>query len=475
MSRCLRKASIFFVSPGTTRNSRGIVSSSSSCDRRRVVITGAGTVTPLGGPGLKETFEKVAAGQSGVGRLQDTTPDESYEDLSPYADLPSQVAARVPFALKQKAIEFCNNDKAFSLAMKYADYAANEAISDAKWNPTLDHDKFRTGVCVGNGMVDLDYIAAAYNLMASGKLKKVSPYFIPRVLANIGAGHIAIRHGFRGPNHAVSTACATGSHAIGDAYNFIANNDADVMLAGGTDTCLNPLSMVGFSRARALSTKYNDCPAKASRPFDRDRDGFVMAEGAGVVVLEELEHALKRQASIYCEVVGYGVSGDADHITAGLKDGSGALLAIRGAFRNLRHLPNYTDYLWLINAHATSTPRGDCAEMTAVRRFLQDCPVRFSPQGPYVTANKSNLGHLIGAAGTVEAAFSAMSLKTNVIPGTLNLDNPEEGIGEGVRILDKTITDCRPQGYRRLVLKNSFGFGGTNVSLVLADYIDSDS
>ena len=328
-------------------------------------------------------------------------------------------------------------------------------------------------------MVDLDYIASSHNFVTAGKGKKISPYFVPRILCNMAAGHIAIRYGLRGPNHSVSTACSTGSHAIGDAYNFIKNNDADVMLAGGTDTCINPLSIIGFTRARALSTKFKDCPEKSSRPFDVDRDGFVMAEGAAILVLEELNHALERNANIYCELVGYGTSCDANHITAGLEDGTGALIAIMGALSAVQN-DEIEDELWLVNAHATSTPKGDTAEMNAVRSCLKllkelhvDLNIKIPPLGPYVTAHKSNLGHMIGAAGAIESALAALCLTHKMIPGILNLDNPEEGIGDQVRLLQETINEPKSNcdKSRRLVLKNSFGFGGTNVSLVFAEYI----
>ncbi len=297
----------------------------------------------------------------------------------------------------------------------------------------------------------------------------------------MAAGHVAIRFGFRGPNHAVSTACATGSHAIGDAFHFIRCGQAEVMLAGGTDTCINPLAIVGFMRARALSTKFKDRPQEASRPFDRDRDGFVMSEGAAVLVLEELEHALSRGANILCELVGYGVSCDADHITAGLEDGSGAVLAIINAITGIQRLDNQSvqDLLWLVNCHATSTPRGDAAEMNAIRRLLNLIKegaiegIKVDPEGPYVTANKGNVGHMIGASGAIESAFSALSLKTGKIPRICNLKNPEAGIDDDVRLVRETIScdiSCE-QNERRLVLKNSFGFGGTNVSLVFAEYI----
>ena len=300
----------------------------------------------------------------------------------------------------------------------------------------------------------------------------------------MAAALIAIQHGFRGPNHTASTACSTGLHAIGDAYNFIRNNAAEVMVAGGTDACITPLSMIGFSRARALSTKFKDSPEKASRPFDVDRDGFVMAEGAAVVILEELEHAKRRSAPIYCEVVGYGASCDADHITAGLSDGSGALLAILNAMGNVIALPNMTDQIWLVNAHATSTPRGDAAELHALNKFLhllktdlKEWNVKVGEEeeevGPIVTANKSNLGHMISASGSAETAMTCLSLQTGKVPGILNLHSTTEIGGEGVslRLLKNSLaTGSSAPTCRRLAIKNSFGFGGTNATLILAEY-----
>lgn len=329
-------------------------------------------------------------------------------------------------------------------------------------------------------MVDMEFIGASNDLITSGKARRVSPYFVPRVLSNMPGALIAIKHGFRGPNHSVSTACSTGLHAIGDAYNFIRNNSADVMIAGGTDACITPLSISGFSRARALSTKFKDTPQNASRPFDKDRDGFVMSEGAAVLILEELNHALNRGADIVCEVVGYGASCDADHITAGLADGSGALQSIIGALSNVIPDRNYeNDQLWLLNAHATSTPRGDMAETNAMRKTvellkttLKNWNIDVPENGPYVTAHKSNIGHMMSAAGSMESTMACQSLKSGLLPAVINLESPEEGIEKDLNIVRETLdlSNTMNGSKRKLVLKNSFGFGGTNASIVFAEF-----
>ena len=304
---------------------------------------------------------------------------------------------------------------------------------------------------------------------------------MPRVLGNMAGAVIAIKHGLKGPNHSVTTACSTGLHAIGDGYNFIRNNFADVMVTGGTDACITPLAIAGFSRARALSTKFKDSPSSASRPFDSGRDGFVMSEGAGVLVLEELEHAVKRGANIICEVVGYGASCDADHITAGLPDGSGALRAMLGALSNVISLNGFQDEIWLINTHATSTPRGDLAETNAVKKAIAmissslenwDLKLPKNGKGPFITAHKSNLGHMMSAAGSVESAISCLSLKTGKIPGTINLTDFDKELPEGLNIVTKSIDESNSvdSSRRRLVIKNSFGFGGTNASIVFGEY-----
>jgi len=306
-------------------------------------------------------------------------------------------------------------------------------------------------------MVDLDYIGQSFAALESGK-RKISPYFIPRILPNLCPGHISITHGLMGPNHSCSTACATGGHSIGEAMRLIQYGVCDVMVAGGVDACINPLSMMGFSRARALSTKYNDYPASASRPFDVGRDGFVMGEGAGILVLEREDHAVARGAKIYCRVVGYGSSGDADHITTAREDGAGAINAMAAALRDAGI--DGSD-IWSVNAHATSTPLGDKAECGAIRSVLGGSQA-------YVTSNKGSIGHLLGAAGAVESVFSVLSVEQGIVPPSVNIDQIDSKLGQSLNIvIDKCIVDQSSK--RRLLLKNSFGFGGTNVSLVFGN------
>ncbi len=359
-----------------------------------------------------------------------------------------------------------SESKTLSLAMKFGLIAASEALDDAKWRPRDVESKNATGVAIGMAMIDLDYVAASHGLG-----RRTSPHFVPRILPNLAAGHVSIEHDLRGPNHAVSTACATGSHAIGDAFNVIRNGSADVMLCGGVDASIQPLVMTGFSRARALSTTFNEEPQSASRPFDSRRDGFVIGEGAGVLVLEELQHALKRGLTsdeMYGEVLGYGLSGDAFHVTAGREDGDGAVRAIRDAVRCAGlDMKEFTRHLWLVNAHATSTPKGDMAEIRALQRVLGDFG-RF----PHVVSNKGNIGHLLGAAGAVESAFALQSLQCGNVPKCLNLEDIDKEIAKDVKfVLNKVEEGKVEEGRRRLVLKNSFGFGGTNVSLVFSNVV----
>jgi len=308
------------------------------------------------------------------------------------------------------------------------------------------------------GMVDLDYIGESYMSLVTGK-RKISPYFVPRILTNLAPGHIAIAHGLMGPNHSCSTACATGGHSIGEAMRLLQHGVCDVMVAGGVDACISPLAMMGFSRARALSTKFNDQPAVASRPFDDKRDGFVMGEGAGILVLEREEHALERGAKVYCRLAGYGSSGDADHITTAREDGAGAINAMKAALKDAQI--EGTD-VWSVNAHATSTPLGDKAECRAIRSVLDGSPA-------YVTSNKGAMGHLLGAAGAVESVFSVLSVLEGVIPPSVNIDNLDNEVGGELNIVvgNKVVEVGND---RNILLKNSFGFGGTNVSLVFEKY-----
>ena len=334
----------------------------------------------------------------------------------------------------------------------YALAATEQAVADAGWKPEDEEERLRTGVLIGSGIGGLPEIAKGAALLERGQTRKLSPFFIPAALINLASGHVSIKYGFKGPNHSVVTACATGAHAIGDAARMIMWDDADVMIAGGTEAAICRLGIAGFAAARALSTHFNDTPEKASRPWDKDRDGFVMGEGAGVVVLEELEHAKRRGARIYAEVIGYGMSGDAHHITAPAEDGNGAYRCMQMAFRRAGISPGEVDY---INAHGTSTPLGDEIELGAVKRVFGDAAAGIS-----MSSTKSSIGHLLGAAGAAEAIFSIKAIETGMIPPTLNLDNPSEGCD-----LD-LVPHVAKEREVRAALSNSFGFGGTNASLI---------
>jgi 3-oxoacyl-[acyl-carrier-protein] synthase II len=335
----------------------------------------------------------------------------------------------------------------------YAMAAADEAVRDAGWTPEDEGERRRTGVLIGSGIGGLGVIAeTAIELKEKGP-RRVSPFFIPSALINLASGHVSIRYGFKGPNHSVVTACATGAHAVGDAARLIQYGDADVMVAGGTESAVVPIGIAGFIACRALSTGFNDRPQMASRPYDKDRDGFVMGEGAGVLVLEELEHAKKRGAKIYAEVIGYGLSGDAYHITAPADDGDGGYRAMEAALGHAGITPADIDY---INAHGTSTPLGDEIELGAVERMLGNAAAKTA-----MSSTKSAIGHLLGAAGAVEAAFSVLAIRDQVAPPTINLDNPS--VDTPIDLVPKK---AKPMEITT-VLSNSFGFGGTNASLVL--------
>jgi 3-oxoacyl-[acyl-carrier-protein] synthase II len=414
---------------------------------RRVVVTGLGMVTPLG-CGVEHTWGRLLAGQSGVTRV------ERFE----VSDLPARIAGQIPRGdgsagsynpdqwmepkEQRKVDEF----------IVYAMCAAKQALDDASWKPQSYDDQIVTGVLLGAGIGGAGGIADTGVLLKERGPRRVSPFFVPGRIINLASGYVSIEHGLKGPNHAVVTACSTGSHAIGDAGRLIALGDADVMVAGGTESPVNRVSMAGFAAARALSTGFNDTPERASRPYDRDRDGFVMAEGAGAVVLEEFEHAKARGARIYAELVGYGLSGDAYHITAPAPDGDGALRCMKAALKRAGVSPAEVDY---INAHGTSTQLGDEIELGAVQRLVGNAAGRLS-----MSSTKSSIGHLLGAAGAVEAIFSVLAIRDQVAPPTINLDNPSV----------ETPIDLVPHHARKrpiaIALSNSFGFGGTNASLV---------
>ncbi|KXF78090.1 3-oxoacyl-ACP synthase [Paramesorhizobium deserti] len=417
---------------------------------RRVVITGLGLVSPLAN-GVEETWSRLLAGKSGARRVTEFEVD----------DLPCQIACRIPVGdgtdgtFNADLYMEPKEQRKVDPFIVYAMGAADQALDDAGWHPESDEDQIRTGVMIGSGIGGIEGIVeAGYTLRDKGP-RRISPFFIPGRLINLASGYVSIKHGLRGPNHAVVTACSTGAHAIGDAARLIAFGDADVMVAGGTESPVSRISLAGFAACKALSTDRNDDPTRASRPWDIDRDGFVMGEGAGVVVLEELEHALARGAKIYAEVIGYGLSGDAYHITAPTETGEGAERCMNAALKRAGVAPSEIDY---INAHGTST-MADTIELGAVERVVGDAASKIS-----MSSTKSSIGHLLGAAGAAEAIFCTLAIRDNVAPATLNLDNPA---------VDTKI-DLVPHKPRErqidTVLSNSFGFGGTNASLVLRRY-----
>ena len=415
---------------------------------RRVVITGIGLVTPVG-CGVEESWKNLLAGKSGARRI------EEFES----ADLACQIANFVPRG-KGEAGKFDPDDwmepkeqRKVDDFIIYAVAAADQALEDAGWKADTVEKQETTGVLIGSGIGGLSGIADTSILLKEKGARRVSPFFIPGRLINLAGGYVSIKHDLKGPNHAVVTACATGTHAIGDAARLVALGDAEVMVAGGTESPICRIGMAGFIACRALSTGFNDRPHEASRPYDKDRDGFVMGEGAGIVVLESLEHAKARGAKIYAEVIGYGMSGDAYHITAPAENGDGAFRCMRAALKNAGLAPSDIDY---INAHGTSTPMGDEIELGAVERLFGNTQAKVS-----MSSTKSSIGHLLGAAGAVEAIFSVLALRDQVAPPTLNLVNPSV----------ETAIDLVPLKAQKreinTVLSNSFGFGGTNASLVL--------
>jgi 3-oxoacyl-[acyl-carrier-protein] synthase II len=413
---------------------------------RRVVVTGLGMLSPLG-CGVEHTWRRLLAGESAAAKI------ERFE----VSDIPAKIACQIPRGdgtngtynpdqwmepkEQRKVDEF----------IVYAMCAARQALDDAGWKPESREDQISTGVMIGSGIGGIEGIAETAITLKERGPRRVSPFFIPGRLINLASGYVSIEHGLKGPNHAVVTACSTGAHAIGDAARLIAFGDADVMVAGGTESPVNRLSMAGFSACKALSTSYNDTPTKASRPYDKNRDGFVMGEGAGVVVLEEYEHAKARGAKMYAEVIGYGLSGDAFHITAPTEDGDGAFRCMNAAIKRAGITAGDIDY---INAHGTST-MADTIELGAVERVIGNAAAKIS-----MSSTKSCVGHLLGAAGAVEAIFSILAIRDQIVPPTINLDDPDV----------ETPIDLVPHKARQrdvnVVLSNSFGFGGTNASVI---------
>jgi 3-oxoacyl-[acyl-carrier-protein] synthase II len=414
---------------------------------RRVVITGLGMVTPLG-RGVDTTWRRLIQGESGAGLI----------DTFETSDLACKIACSIPLGDGQDGT-FNPDDwmdpkdqRKVDPFIVYAMAAAGEALNDADWHPKSYDDQVETGVIIGSGIGGIGGLYEASVTLYEKGPRRISPFFIPGRLINLASGYVSIAHGLKGPNHSVVTACSTGAHAIGDAARIVAFGDAEVMLAGGAESPINRLAIAGFAACRALSTGFNDDPVRASRPYDRGRDGFVMGEGAGIVVVESYDHAVARGAKIYAEIVGYGMSGDAYHITSPSDDGDGALRCMKAAVKRAGIAPADIDY---INAHGTSTPLGDEIELRAVERLMGNSAGTLA-----MSATKSATGHLLGAAGAIEAIFSVLAIRDGVIPPTLNLDNPSV----------ETPIDLTPltAAHKQVdvVLSNSFGFGGTNASLV---------
>ena len=414
---------------------------------RRVVVTGMGIACPLG-LGVEHVWKRMLAGHSGIGTIQSF-------DVSA---LPARIAGQIPAGQKADGGLDINewipvkDQKKMDRFIQFAMVAADEAVTDSGWVPQDEDQRCRTGVMIGSGIGGLETIHEAASLILQGKIKRISPFFIPSALINLASGQVSIRYGFKGPNHSVVTACATGVHALGDAARLIALGDVDVMVAGGAEAAVGEIGMAGFCAARALSTGFNDNPTAASRPWDEARDGFVMGEGAGVLVLEELDHAKARGAKIYGEVIGYGMSGDAYHITAPAEGHDGAFRAMKAALASAGITPEQIQY---VNAHGTSTPLGDDLELEAVERLWGD-----AARGLAMSSTKSAVGHLLGAAGAVEGIFSILAIRDQVAPATLNLEKPSRESA-----IDRVAKEPQPRKID-IALSNSFGFGGTNASII---------
>lgn len=422
---------------------------------RRVVITGIGIVSPLAAT-REASWKRLLDGQSGAGRIDAFEPD----------NVPCKIAFQVPWksgrgggseddphAFDPDSVMSAKERRRIDEFILYAMAAADEAVADSGWKPETDEDQHRTGVLIGSGIGGLQSIYETSITLHEQGARRVSPFFIPSALINLASGQVSIKHGFKGPNHSVVTACATGAHAIGDSARLIQYGDADVMVAGGSEAVICELAIAGFCAAKAMSTKFNDTPEKASRPYDEERDGFVMGEGAAILILEEYEHAKARGAQIYAEVAGYGLTGDAFHITAPAEGSEGGYRAMKMA---VEHSGIPLDQIDYVNAHGTSTPKGDEGEVGAVERLFGAHSKNLS-----LSSTKSAVGHLLGGAGAIEAAFCALAIRDQIMPPTLNLDNPS------VETEIDLIPHKAKKGDVRAVVSNSFGFGGTNASLVL--------
>lgn len=433
--------------PKQDKHSRGLIAG-----MKRIVVTGMGMVTPLG-VGHDLNWRRLVAGESGVRRI------ESFD----VSDLSTKIAGQLPV---DPTVEGYFDPDAFLAAKErrkigdfilFAVAAASEALADAGWHPTDEEELERTGVMIGSGIGGLPNMYGGSVTLHDKGPRKVTPFFIPSCLINLASGYVSILHGFKGPNHSVVTACSSGAHAIGDAARLIQSDDADVMLAGGSEGAVCRIGIAGFAAARALSTNFNETPHQASRPYDRDRDGFVMGDGAGVVILEALEHAKARGARIYAEVIGYGLSGDAYHITSPPPDGNGGYRSMRSALRHAGLAPDDVDY---INAHGTSTPLGDEVEITAIKRLWGSAVDKIS-----VSSTKSSTGHMLGAAGAAEAIYCIKAIQHGLLPPTLNLEHPSDSC-EGIDLVPRHAREHKV----RVAMSNSFGFGGTNATLLFREW-----
>ena len=418
---------------------------------KRIVITGLGAVSPLGST-LQQTWENLLKGRSGIRQIQQFDASK----------LQTSIGGEVPQSEEKNGFSADaylppKEQKKIDKFILYAIAATKHALNHAAWIPSTEEEKYRTGVIIGSGIGGLPGIYNASITLHERGPRRVSPFFIPSTLINLAAGNVAIQYGFLGPNHANVTACAAGAHAIGDAARIIAMGDADVMIAGGAEAAICPIGVAGFAAARALSTRRQDTPEQASRPWDKTRDGFVMGEGAGIMVLEDYNHAKKRQATIYAELIGYGVSGDAHHITSPPENGHGACRAMKMAQQKAKIMPEDIDY---INAHGTSTPVGDLAEIRAVKSFFKGKHQHLS-----MSSTKSAIGHLLGAAGGIEAVFTVMALQDQIAPPTLNLDDTEEEASD----IDLVPHQAKSRKIK-IAMSNAFGFGGTNASLIFKQF-----
>ena len=417
---------------------------------RRVVVTGLGMLTPLGN-GVDINWKRLISGQGGIRKISDF-------DVS---DISCKIAGQIPLKIDDPEAGLDidqwiepRDQKRIDRFIAYGIISAMQAVEDSGWKPKNDEEKHRTGVILGSGIGGLETIAKTTELMISKGPRKVSPFFIPSALINLLSGQVSIKYGFKGPNHSVVTACSTGAHAIGDASRIIRYGDADVMVAGGAEAACCRIGMAGFAAARALSTSFNDNPSVSSRPWDQARDGFVMGEGSGVLVLEERQHAIARGANIYAEIKGYGMSGDAYHITAPAETGDGGFRAMQAAVRDANLSSSDLDY---INAHGTSTPLGDMIELRAIGKLLQN-----NIDNTSISSTKSATGHLLGAAGAIEAIYSILSIVNQIVPPTNNLLNPDNETSG----FDLVPIHAKKRSVKN-VLSNSFGFGGTNASLLI--------